>query len=112
MVAVGAAAVLLILPLWWVIQGGPHGALINIERQQPLQSTFKVDLNTASWPELAQLPNVGELLAREIVDSRTKQGPYRTAEDLLRVHGIGPQRLEGIRGYLLPLPGESMVGEH
>lgn len=108
-IAVCVAVTLGILVLWWVVHGGPRGDLVNVEHVGPLSYEFLVDLNNAEWPELAQLPDVGEVLARRIVASRAADGPFATSEDLLRVEGIGPRRLEKVRGYLLPLPGEAVV---
>jgi len=107
-------AVLLLVALtslggWWLAKGGLTGQVINIERARPLGFQFLVDLNTAEWPELAQLPDVGETLARRIVEHRQTAGPYRRPEDLLNVKGIGEKTLEGLRKHLLPLPGEEMV---
>lgn len=63
-----------------------------------------LQLVRSSWPELAQLPQIGETLARRIVESREADGPFLDHDDLLRVRGIGPKTLEGIRPYLLPMP--------
>lgn len=52
-----------------------------------------VDLNTASGAELESLPGVGPALARAIAGGR----PYARVEELLRVPGIGPARLAGLR---------------
>jgi competence protein ComEA len=83
--------------------GGPRGAMIEIDRAPPLSARFQVDINAAAWPEIAQLPEVGETLARRIVASREKDGPFAGHEDLRRVPGIGPKTLERMRPYLLPL---------
>jgi competence protein ComEA len=97
------------MAVYWTLQGGQRGELIEIDRAQPLQYRFLVNINEADWPELSQLPDVGEVLARRIVDSRDKQGPYLDHEELLRVNGIGPLTLERIRPYLLPVPGQQDV---
>ncbi len=81
-----------------------RGRLIEIDRAPPLAADFQVDLNAADWPELAQLPEIGETLARRIVASRKRDGPFRRHDDLRRVRGIGPHTLQRIRPYLLPLP--------
>ena len=54
-------------------------------------------------PELAELPGVGETLARRIVEVRRERGPFADHEDLRRVRGIGPRTLERLRPYLLPM---------
>ena len=43
--------------------------------------------------ELEALPGIGPGIARRIVEGR----PYRSVEELERVKGIGPKRLEEIR---------------
>lgn len=78
--------------------------LIEIDRAAPTTLDFRVDINRAEWPELALLPNVGESLARQIVESRQTAGPFREHRDLLRVAGIGPAKLAAMQPYLLPLP--------
>ncbi len=94
---------------WWVRGGGLRGGLVDIDNAPPLDYRFLVDVNEAEWPELAQLPGVGPVLAQRIIDSRHAEGDFRTLEDLDRVHGIGPRTLEGMRRYLLPLPEDGQV---
>jgi len=110
-VAVLIAFALVGMAAYWVVQGGPRGELIEIDRAEPLTAQFLVDINRAGWPELAELPELGETLARRIVDSRQEAGPYRDHDDLLRVRGIGPRTLERMKPYLLPMPGRHEVAE-
>jgi competence ComEA-like helix-hairpin-helix protein len=58
----------------------------------------KVSLNTAAANELAQLPGIGTVRARAIVEDRRRNGPYRVLDDLRRVQGIGPSTVERLRG--------------
>lgn len=96
----------------WVAMGGLSGRLIEIDRAAPVPYEFLVDVNQAEWPELAQLPEIGEVLARRIVETREAQGPFRTQDDLLEVNGIGRVTLTRIAPHLLPLPDErAMVGK-
>ncbi len=103
------AIALLAMLAWWWSKGGATGRLINIDRAEPLGYRFLVDANQAEWPELAQLPEVGEVLAKRIVEYRQQHAPYQTPEDLLAVPGIGEKTLQRIRDYLLPLPGEDLT---
>jgi competence protein ComEA len=57
----------------------------------------RVDLNRADAGELDQLPGIGPVLAGRIVEHRRISGPYRSAEDLLAVRGIGPALFERLR---------------
>jgi competence protein ComEA len=94
---------------WWACQGGWRGNLIEIDRADPLVARFEVDINAADWPELIQLPGVGQTLAHRIVESRETVGPFAGHDDLRRVHGIGPKTLDRIRPYLRPMPGSGNV---
>ena len=100
---------LLALAGYWTVRGRLAGRLIEIDDAAPLAARFEVDINEAEWPELAQLPDIGETLARRIVESRATSGPFRDHEDLRRVRGIGPRTLERIEPYLRPLPGGGTV---
>ena len=88
---------------WWISHGGLGGRLVEVERAVPQTARFEVDINRANWPELAQLPGIGETLSRRIVESREKEGPFLDHEDLRRVRGIGPKTLQSIRPYLRPI---------
>jgi competence protein ComEA len=57
----------------------------------------KVDLNTANEAQLDALPGIGPATAAKIVADRTANGPYRTVDDLLRVPGIGPAKLQALK---------------
>lgn len=94
---------------WWIRQGGLRGSTVEFERAEPQVAQFEVDINSADWPELLQLPSIGETLARRIVESREKDGPFLDHKDLRRVRGIGPKTLETIRPYLRPLPERGAV---
>lgn len=56
-----------------------------------------LSLNTATEKELQSIKGIGPALAKRIVARR----PYRTVDDLLRVKGIGPMKLEKIRAYVV-----------
>jgi len=103
-VAVLVAAGLITTAGWFVAQGGLRGRLVELERGEPQTARFEVDVNSAQWPELAQLPGIGETLAKRIVESREKDGPFIDHNELRRVRGIGPRTLEKLRPYLRPMP--------
>jgi competence protein ComEA len=95
---------------YWFVHGGHRGELIEIDRAEPLTARFLVDINSADWPELAELPDIGEILARRIVESRAAAGGrFADHDDLLRVPGIGPLTLAKLRPYLLPVPDQDDV---
>lgn len=108
-IAALVAIALASMAVWWLVEGGGTDRVVNIERAEPLEYAFRVDPNTAGWPELAQLPEVGEVLARRIVEHRNAHGPFQKPDDLLDVRGIGRVKLSRFRNYLLPMPGEEMT---
>ena len=97
---------------WWLSQGGLQGRMIEVDRAEIQTASFQVDLNEADWPELAQLPGIGETLARRIVESRITDGPFIDHDELQRIRGIGPKTLDRVRPFLLPMPGgETLAGK-
>ena len=59
----------------------------------------KVDLNRAEAWLLQALPGIGEGRARMIIDYRTKNGPFRSVDDLSKIEGFGQATVEGVRDY-------------
>jgi DNA uptake protein ComE-like DNA-binding protein len=59
-----------------------------------------IDPNIASEAQLMSLPGVGPALCARIVAARSAH-PFRKLEDLDRVKGIGPAKLEKLRPHLL-----------
>ncbi|MBE0543695.1 MAG: ComEA family DNA-binding protein [Verrucomicrobia bacterium] len=58
--------------------------------------TLAVDLNSASYEELQELPGIGPKLAERIIAHR----PYHIVEDLQRVPGIGTVTLERLKPHI------------
>ena len=54
----------------------------------------KVNINTASAEELAQLKGIGPSHAAKIVAYREKNGPFKMPEELTQVSGIGQKIFE------------------
>jgi len=56
----------------------------------------KLNANTASFPELENVPGIGPVIAQRIIEAR----PFKSADDLQRVKGIGGgKRYEKIRPF-------------
>ena len=73
---------------------------IYIPREGAEQSPQKIDINRAETWLLQALPGIGEVTARAIVDYRSKNGPFRRTEDLLKVSGIGTATFGKIKDYI------------
>ncbi|WP_434633004.1 ComEA family DNA-binding protein [Chromobacterium sp. CV08] len=59
-----------------------------------------VNLNTATAQQLESLNGIGPVKAKAIVDYRTKNGPFKTVDDLKKVPGIGDKTLDKLRKEL------------
>ena len=81
-------------------QRSEESELQKIQRQvtkakSPQQGSL--DLNAATKRELQSIKGIGPILAKRIIAGR----PYKTIDDLLKVKGIGPKKLERIRPYVV-----------
>ena len=56
-----------------------------------------VNINTANVQELTSLPGIGKAKAEAIVQYRQANGPFKSVDDITKVKGIGPKKLEKIR---------------
>ena len=66
-----------------------------------------LNLNRASADALEALPGIGPSTARAIVAERAAGGAFRSVDDLLRVKGIGPKKLDALRPHVfVPAPRE------
>ena len=59
-----------------------------------------VDLNTASVPLLRHVSGLNQLVARELVEHRQKNGAFTSREQLLQVPGVGSLRFVQAAGFL------------
>lgn len=98
----------------WLLRTGATPGYVDIDEAKRQPAEFQVDLATATWPQLAQIPRVGEKLAKRIIESRETEGPFNQPSDLLRVKGIGPQTLALIKPYLRDPPSgtEAQLADH
>jgi competence protein ComEA len=75
------------------------------ELDRPLGPGETLDPNTATVDQIARLPGAGRTTAERVVAER-ETAPFRTAEDLDRVPGVGPATVEKWRPHLrLPPAG-------
>jgi DNA uptake protein ComE-like DNA-binding protein len=78
---------------------------VSITRSSPVETTGshanekiplgKIDINTATEKELTTVPGIGHVMAARIIAAR----PFRSADDLKRVSGIGEKKYAQIRPY-------------
>jgi DNA uptake protein ComE-like DNA-binding protein len=77
----------------------------SITRSSPVETTGShakekvplrnIDINTATEKELTTVPGIGHVMAARIIAAR----PFRSADDLKRVSGIGEKKYAQIRPY-------------
>jgi competence protein ComEA len=59
-----------------------------------------ININSASAEQLETLPGIGTARAADIIADREAHGDYNSAEDLMRVNGIGEATVDGMRDRL------------
>lgn len=56
-----------------------------------------VDLNTATEAQLKSIKGIGDAKAKAIVEYRTKNGNFKSVDDLAKVKGFGKKTVEQIK---------------
>ncbi|MBE9610169.1 ComEA family DNA-binding protein [Chitinilyticum piscinae] len=59
-----------------------------------------VDINTANQQQLESLKGIGPEKAKDIIDYRSKNGPFKTTEDIMKVPGIKEGTYAKIKGEI------------
>ena len=69
----------------------------SVTRSHPKEKTplGRIDINTATEKELTTIPGIGHVIAARIIAAR----PFRSADDLKRVSGIGDKKYAEMRPY-------------
>ena len=65
-----------------------------------LVKSEKININQADLTELQKLTGVGQKKAQDIIDFRTKNGDFKSLEDLGKVSGFGDKTLEKLKDEL------------
>lgn len=60
----------------------------------------RLDLNRATVADFDQLPGVGPVLAKRIMDYRKSVGRFHAVEDLRAVKGIGTKKLDQLKPFV------------
>jgi competence protein ComEA len=77
-----------------VLVGSGRGAVAA--GAAPARAAERVDLNSASADELTRLPGIGPAKAQAIIEHRGQE-PFRRAEDILKVKGIGEKLYDQLK---------------
>lgn len=73
---------------------------IFVEKENPL-TPKSISLNKADKALLEKLPGIGEKTAQEIIKFRNLNGNFSSLDELLKVKGIGPSKLEKIKPFII-----------
>ena len=60
----------------------------------------KIDINKATFGQLVNLPSVGPVTAKHIIDDRTQKGKFSNLDELKNIQGIGKTTYKNIVKYL------------
>ena len=66
----------------------------------PAKGSQVVNINTADKAALMLIPGVGEVIAQRILDYRSQYGAFSSADELVKIKGIGEKTLEKMRPYV------------
>jgi competence protein ComEA len=80
---------------------GLAAAVVAAALLAPVAHAGPVNINTADAKTIAkELSGIGLSKAEAIVAYREKNGPFKSAEDLAKVQGVGAKTVERIKGDL------------
>lgn len=86
-----------------MVKIGARGTEAQFERVLRVlaRTLTKVNVNTAEAEQLAPVLDVSVATAREVVKRRTAVGEFKTLEELKRIPGVDPAKLEARRERIL-----------
>jgi len=71
--------------------------IVEDKNNQKVEANSKISINTASKEELMMLDGIGETKAVSIIEYRSKNGNFKTIEEIMEVSGIGEAAFEKIK---------------
>lgn len=60
----------------------------------------KININSASAEQLANLKGIGEKMSERIIKYRQDNGPFMSIEEIMKVSGISEKKFEDIKDYI------------
>jgi competence protein ComEA len=70
------------------------------ESAPPVVPGGQISINSASAAQLEELPGIGPAIAARIVEYRQGSGGFKSIDELEKVKGIGPKKMESIRPHV------------
>ena len=93
--SVGVGEILLVTKGIWQMK-----SLERAQYSDRKEVKWPLNLNTAGYEDLLEIPGVGPVLAQRIIAFREKNGKINNLNELLKVKGIGPRLLKRLTSYL------------
>jgi len=78
-------------------QAGEIETAETAEQESFMPDVSPVDLNTATAEDLVRLPGIGEELAQRILEYRASVGEFTSPEELMNVSGIGEAKFSELK---------------
>ena len=94
-------AVVVAYPFFFVREPSPVVVVTDASSQMEKQENPLININTASEEELQEIPGIGPVLAKRIVEYREANGVFTSVEELQNVSGIGEKTLEKIKPFVV-----------
>lgn len=60
----------------------------------------KININTAGFNELIQIPGIGPAYAKKIIEYRKKYNGFKTIDAIKRIKGIGKKKFNNMKNYI------------
>jgi len=83
-----------------IIIHSPELAQKYYAEYQKIVAASKININIASKNDLMKLPGIGETTAQKIIDYRTKNGAFKSIDDIKNVTGIGTTTYNNIKNLI------------
>ncbi|OGF44381.1 MAG: hypothetical protein A2452_09660 [Candidatus Firestonebacteria bacterium RIFOXYC2_FULL_39_67] len=85
--------------LAYIIVNTPHGVKAAAEEKidPKIEKYCLVNINTAKEMELDTLPSIGQSTAKRIIDYRSKNGKFKSINELKNIKGIGEKTFEKLK---------------
>ena len=93
----------LVCSVYFIHRTGDGSYTVSVQKGSGAEkiTVEKVNINTADLETLQTLEGIGPVLAQRIVEWREKGGVFETAEDLMKINGIGEKTLEQLREFII-----------
>lgn len=89
----------IVIPSKASVQLSENGGMTP-ENTEHSETNGKININKANLEQLMALPGIGEVKAQAIIDYRTKNGPFKSIQEIMNVTGIGEKTFEKIQDMI------------